>query len=762
VSAAIASSRAASIREWLRQRGQVLALVGLVTVAILLAASDEVAPPPGFYGQGLVGAAGVGLQALGLVLIFRSNRIINFAQVQVGALGAFVFVVLARSEVMLVGLHRICTGCVEVESVPLPGSESGYSIPVNVPTWLDHANYWLSMGIGLAVAIGISYLIYVGIIRRFETRSSLVMTVLTIGIAQTLTMLSNLVMVPFSGRELEVTGAAPLPVDMSVSAGGVVFQAADIAQLGVAVLALTGVALLMRFSTAGILLRGVADNRVRAQTLGVNVSAVSSLSWILAGALSGLAGIFVAMTAGSVALGGLGSADVQMLAAAVLAGFSSLPLALAAAMVLGLLDRAILWAYEAPALLDGLLLPVLIGALLLMRQAHARTDSQDPFGATEEARPIPAELRSLPVVRTWRRNGLLLLSVVLLGAPWFLSTPQTNVAITTLVFGMLALSILVLTGWAGQITLGQFGFAGVGAFVTAVLGWPLPFGPLAGGLAGAAVAAIIGLPALRLKGLNLAIMTLSFAAAVSAILLNPRYLGHYLPELLGRPSLLGLDLDDERTFYYVTLVVLALMTLAVVGMRRSRTARVLMACRDNDSLAQAYGVSLLRARLSAFVISGYMASVAGGLYAYAQFGVEPEAFGVGVSTTVFLIAVLGGLGSIAAPLVGAAFYGVTRMLSSDPIVSLAATGAGVVAVLIFMPGGLGAAGYRIRDAFLRRVAIRQRITVPSLMGDRAATDPRAPIAANSRGDGSAVFVPTRYALNGQWKVQARAGRSADV
>jgi branched-chain amino acid transport system permease protein len=319
---------------------------------------------------------------------------------------------------------------------------------------------------------------------------------------------------------------------------------------------------------------------------------------------------------------------------------------------------------------------------------------------------------------------------------------------------MLALSLLILTGWAGQISLGQFGIAAVGAWVVAASGWPLPFALLGGALAGAAAAVVVGLPALRLRGLHLAISTLAFAVGASAIFINARYLGKYLPSTLRRPVVLGFDFNDARVFYYFVLVILIATVLATIGMRRSRTARVLIACRENEALAQTYGVNLMRVRLASFAISGFIAALAGGLIAYAQFGVHSEQFDAGNSVYIFLIAVVGGMSSIAGPILSAAFYFVINSFGSNLLVALAATGVGVVLLLLFMPGGLSEGFYAMRDAWLRRVAERYKIDVPSLIEDRGGRrGERARIAPKQRPGGAQIHVPVRYRMDDQWTLE---------
>ena len=265
-------------------------------------------------------------------------------------------------------------------------------------------------------------------------------------------------------------------------------------------------------------------------------------------------------------------------------------------------------------------------------------------------------------------------------------------------------------------------------------------------------AVLLGLPALRLRGLTLAVSTLAFASAVVAILLNPDQLGRHLPETLDRPQLLGMSLDDARTFYYVALAVLLLAVGAVMGLRRSRTARVLVAARDNEPAAQSFGISLLRARLSAFAVSGFLAALAGVLFAYQQGNVTASGFSVEQSLLLFTFTVIGGLGSVAGPLVGFAALAVLSLSTHSPSVLATVNGLGGIALLLLAPGGLAQVGLDLRDGMLRRIARRAGIVVPSLAQDGGGGV--APIAPSSS------FVPRRYALDGhdtQGAVPANSG-----
>jgi branched-chain amino acid transport system permease protein len=279
---------------------------------------------------------------------------------------------------------------------------------------------------------------------------------------------------------------------------------------------------------------------------------------------------------------------------------------------------------------------------------------------------------------------------------------------------------------------------------------------LLGALAGAAVAVLVGLPALRLRPLTLGITTLTFAAAVPAVLLNRDELGGRLPDELGRPFLLGVDLDNQRAFYYLAIIVLLLVVLAIAGLRRSRTARVLLAARDNEAAAQSFGISVVRARLQAFALSGAIAALAGGLFAYQQAGVKTESFSIGASLLVFTFAVIGGLGSLGGPLAGFSLLAVMSLtLSTRPTWFAVAIGLGGMALLLVAPGGIAQLLLDLRDGVLRRIARRNGIAVPSLERSREGGEGVAPIIPKSRAGGGAVFVPRRYALTGDWATGAR-------
>lgn len=736
-------------RTVLRERAELVVLAVLVAGTTLLPGPV----PLGIYGLGVVDGAALALQTIGIVLVYRSNRIINFAQVQAGAMAGLLFVALVQRRTFILGARYLCPTCIDVQSVAA-GDGDTYLLPVNPPGWLVHANFWLAAVVSIALALVLTYAAYALVIRRFSQAPRLILTVVTIGLGQVFLLLKGLIPYVFDAPR-GITGNAPFPFQWRLRIDPVTFGTTELLTLAAAVAALAGIGTFFARSNIGVALRGASESPQRAQSLGVNVGSVNAVVWLVAGGLSAAASVLAGTSLGAAELGGPGNL-VRMLAAAVLAAMVSLPVAVLASMAIGVLDQAVLWTFDASAAVDGGLVLVVVVVLLLQRARAGRTDTEADGGwrLTPEMRPIPAELRDLDVVQRWLRAGRILLAAVLLGLPWILTPSQTNLAAVTLIYGMVGLSLLVLTGWAGQISLGQFAFAAVGGYVTALLGWPFPLPLVAGAVAGAATALVVGLPALRLRGLYLAISTLAFAVAVASVLLDRRYLGGALPDSLARPAVVGFDLDDQRTFYYFVLAFLALTLVAVVGLRRSRTARALIACRDNEPAAQSFGINMVRARLAAFALSGAIAAFAGGLFAFSQYDVAQSGFGVGQSIDVFLMAIIGGLGSVAGPLIGAAYVGATTIFSTNALVALGATGLGVVVLLLFAPGGLGELAYRVRDAMLRRVAERYRIEVPSLVADRRrGLGRRAPIAPRTRANGAA-FVPVRYRATGQWGIDA--------
>ncbi|HEX9766493.1 MAG TPA: hypothetical protein VGA36_06995 [Nitriliruptorales bacterium] len=725
-----------------RHRPQLAAVAGAgLTVAVLVAISDR-GVPWGVGARGVVAAATLTLHAVGIILVHRANGFLNVAQVQLGALSGTLFAVLVQAEPLLRAVDHVCPPC--------GVSDTG---------WAPTVNYVLALVLALGLSVALGWLMYVGVVKRFAEASRLMLTVASIFIVQILAGLQEQIPGLFLTDDQRTQGIVAGPVDppasFSFTLGGVRFGPADVLLVASAGAVVVGLSLFLRRSATGQAIRAAAQDADRARTLGIDVARLHGRLWMLVGAVSGVAALTTVTSLGGDAIsGGLNvTLLVRIFLVAVVARLVSLPLAAVGALALAVVTEVLAFTTGTTLLLDGALVVVVGGLLLLQRADRTRADEHDLRGwrALREPRTVVAQLAALDEVRRWRRGGALVLAALALGYPWVMSPSQTNLAAVAMIYAMVGLSLLVLTGWTGLVSLGQFAFAGVGAFVAAWSGLPLLVALPVGGLAGAVAAVIVGFPALRLRGSYLAVATLALALATSAVLVNDRYLASVLPETSDRPTVLGMDLDDQRVAYYLVLVVLGLAVTAVIGLRRSRTGRVLRAARDNPAATRAVGIDLVRVRLTAFALSGFLAAGAGVLFGAQQGGVRAEAFAPELSVTLFLFTIIGGLGAVAGPLLGFAYFLLVSLLSGSQAVVQLASGIGGLVLLLVAPGGLIQLVTDGRDALLRRLAERYRLRVPNLVAD-GSLDAQvvAPLLPRTRAGGGTAFVPRRYALEDQW------------
>jgi len=349
----------------------VVILVGWVIVGALLPSGL----PFGVILLGLVLGGLNALTAMGLVLIYRSSRIINFAQVEIGGLAATV------AQVMVRGWHQ---------------------------------SYFLAVPIGLAVALGTGALIDKVVVRRFFNAPRLILTVATIGILQILGAIEIRIPTLVSGgagegRNLRAIDTFRTPFRGDFTIGPIVFRGDHVLVMLAVPLLLAGLAWFFSRSDLGIAVRAAADSNERALLLGIPVRRLSLITWVLAAGLSGMASILSVPILGT-DLGVIGGPVVLLapLAAAVIARMESLPVAVAAALGIGVFQQAVFWNYPRSSTVDVGLFVIILFALLLQRRRVSRVDDTGLGGyvAVREVRPIPAVLRDLPEVR-WGRTGLL-------------------------------------------------------------------------------------------------------------------------------------------------------------------------------------------------------------------------------------------------------------------------------------------------------------------------------------------------------------------
>ncbi|HVW35281.1 MAG TPA: branched-chain amino acid ABC transporter permease, partial [Acidimicrobiia bacterium] len=243
------------------------------------------------------------------------------------------------------------------------------------------------------------------------------------------------------------------------------------------------------------------------------------------------------------------------------------------------------------------------------------------------------------------------------------------------------------------------------------------FALIAGAAAGMLVAVLIGLPALRVRGLFLGVTTLAFAVPLSTFALNPANFSGLIPQQVERAVVLSrFDLHDERTLYYFCLVVLVLALACVTGIRRSRPGRAMVAVRDNERAAAARGINVSRTKLAAFAVSGALAGLAGGLHAVVLDGVRAGSYTPAMGFEAFSMLVLGGATSLGGALTGAVFLRYAQYALTGGA-QLIVTGAGVLFVLLVLPGGLAQVTAGLRKRTFGLVARLRRIELPGAAGE---------------------------------------------
>jgi ABC-type branched-subunit amino acid transport system ATPase component/ABC-type branched-subunit amino acid transport system permease subunit len=606
-----------------------------------------------------------GILAVGLVLVYRSNRLINFAHGEIGAFAA-----------ALLGL--------------------------TVTRW--HVPYWVAFPLALAVAGGVGALSEVVVVRRLRNVPAVMSIVATLGLAQFLLLFSLVVNGQASAGRL-----FPQPAFLpEFEIGALRVTRAYSAMLFLTPLLVAGLVWFLRKSRFGLAIRAAAANPDAARMAGVFAGRMSTLAWAIAGAVSAFTAILVLPTRGFANAQFLGPGLLlRALAAAVIARMQSLPAALAAGLGLGVVEQVLLWNYPRGGLVEAVLFGALLVALLLQpRRGGTRDEEKGSWASVQPGPPLPERLRQVWAVRNlgWILTGVL--AAVALILPVVTSNATAITLVLIMAFAIVGLSVGVVTGLAGQLSLGQFALAGVGAVASAVVtrsthNYALGFA--AAGVAAAGVSFVIGLPALRIRGLMLAVTTLGFALAAQGWLLQQSWmLGEGLEP--GRPSIGGTPFDTGKRYYLFALVPLGLCFLLARNVWVSGVGRRLRAIRDNEAGARAFTISATAVKLQGFVLAGFIAGVGGALYGHALSRLSATAFPIGASIDSAALTVLGGIGVLAGPLIGA-FYiiGVPQFLPLDNA-GLAATALGWLVLVLYFPGGIARMLQPLRDRVVNALA----------------------------------------------------------
>jgi branched-chain amino acid transport system permease protein len=253
--------------------------------------------------------------------------------------------------------------------------------------------------------------------------------------------------------------------------------------------------------------------------------------------------------------------------------------------------------------------------------------------------------------------GLLL--ALMLAAPLWAGDYGLSQLSFVLIYAIAGLGLMVLSGYTGLASIGHAAFLGVGAYVEAwcaARGWPFPLSMAAAAALSAAVGVVVGLPALRVKGIYLAIATLAFGFIVEEVLARwESVTGGNAGVSVKSLQFFGAELGSSEAFYYVALGLTVLVTLGVLNLLRSATGRAFIAIRDSEISAQSMGIHLARYKTLAFALSAAIVGLAGTLYAHQLRFISPDQFGILQSIDLLLLVVVGGLGSVHGAFLGAAF-----------------------------------------------------------------------------------------------------------
>jgi ABC-type branched-subunit amino acid transport system ATPase component/ABC-type branched-subunit amino acid transport system permease subunit len=477
-------------------------------------------------------------------------------------------------------------------------------------------------------------------------------------------------------------------------------------------------------TTFGKAVAASADNPALSRLSGVNPKIVSTFVWTIAGFLSTLAIILLSMDGGSATgLATLGPITLaRALAAATVAGMRSFPRAMFAGVAIGVVEAVVRFNFlTETGLIDFLVfLAVLVAVYLQSRTS----DEEATFDFVPRVRPVPRRLRGIWWVRALPRLTLGLGLAIAVVLPLIVTLPSRHLLYSTVIaFAICAMSVTVITGWSGQLSLSQMAFAGIGALGAAAInrgieldiGWrgtrildfeagglPFVLSIFLAPLLSAAIAAIIGVGALRVRGLMLAVSTFTFAIAATQYIFRQPFFSDGNPSNVPfrRGDLFGIDLESQRSYYYFSLACFVLVFAIVSRLRRTGVGRSTIAVRDNSNSAAAYTISPARTKLTSFALAGGIAGFGGALLGglVQNIRLTESLFRVEESLRVVGMAVIGGLGAVSGPMLGALWVeGLPAFFGDNELVPLFTSSIGLLVLIMYFPGGLVQIAFAARD-----------------------------------------------------------------
>ncbi len=580
-------------------------------------------------GNGAVYAA----LALALVMTYRSSGVVNFATGAVALYIAYTYAYLRDGELL----------------VPIPGFPK--TIDLGGPLGLAPA-----MVIALLIAAGLGALLYLCVFRMLRTAPATAKAVASIA-----------VMLVIQAVLAARVGTSPVSVDAILPTDiieiGDIRVPADRVWIAALVVVLTVLLILaFRLTRFGLATRAAAESEKGAIVAGLSPERIAYANWALSTMIAGLAGILIAPIVPLIPVS-YTLFIVPALAAALVGNFSAIGPAVAAGLGIGVLQSEMTHLQASVSWMPQSGMAELIPLAMILVFLVVRGKPLPTRGAivqnTLGAAPRPRNLLIPTVVGV----------VVALGFLIFTEGSVRGAVIVTFTVAIIALSQVVVTGFAGQISLAQLSLAGVAAFMVSRLttdwGVPFPIAPVLAAVAATVVGVVVGLPALRIRGLPVAVVTLSLAVFLEAFWFrNNEFNGGIDGAMVQDPALFGLDLGigsgstyPNIAFGVLCLIVLTLVALGVARLRTSRLGASMLAVRANERSAAAAGVNVSRTKLVAFAIGAFIAGIGGSLMAYQQTVVVPESYaaiaGIGMFALVYLAGVTCVSGGVLAGIMGA-------------------------------------------------------------------------------------------------------------
>ena len=639
---------------------------------------------------GFINGLIIGLLAVGFVLVYKANRFLNLAGAQLGALSALL-------------LAKV----------------------VNDWQWGFWPSFIACVTVGVATGLLVERFI-VSVVRK-RSKSPVRLLMLTIGVGDVLLALT---FVP----GLTPTSQAPYPQPFTSH-----LEIGDVVLSGMAVLTVIAVPLLLvvltvflGYTSLGKQVRAAAGNPDAARLCGISVNRVSLIIWGIAGGLSAISAILSGPTTTTFNAEAAGPYLLMLsMGAAAIGAFVSIPAAVGGGVALGLIYQIV----SAETTNAGTAELAVFGAILLIILLRGRAIAKVftiEGAAVPELRGvrIPASLRASRGIR-WGPRGLIA-GVVLVAAvfpvlPYFSEPGNQFLLLLVLIYALIGVALTMLVGWAGQVSLGSFALVGIGAFLAARwaghAGWNVVDMVIVTGLVGAAVSVVIGLPALRVRGVTLAVVTLGFAVIAPDWLFQQQWLVGPTPfTTVVSPTVVvpGIGhLNSALDVYYVVLVMLIVVMAAARSLRRSAAGRLIIAVRDNERASSAFGIRPVSVKLRVFALTGFIAASAGVFWALAWQSISPAQFPADASIAVLALPVVGGIGSLGGAVaaavllymgtffVGPHVSGLLGSLGQNEGFLLLIAGLGVVGSMIGYPNGLAGAAQERYQAYVNRRVAKQ-------------------------------------------------------